>query len=175
MSFTFIAPHSLLYHDKRARRHAAWQRKTNRVQILQTNTEANDRWPESDSLNLLWRQSKVTCVYFEWAGDYTRIVYPKVGLHTSCCVSSLDQENEAPLEDNARQHFSFSAVEKGEARPHTREGLQSKTNPHTSISAWSLMCDCLSVCGLTAMKFCCSITVSVCDYTWMWQSLNSAI
>lgn len=42
-----------------------------------TNMEAGDRWPESDSLNLLWRQSKVTCVYFEQAGDYTRIVHPK--------------------------------------------------------------------------------------------------
>lgn len=121
MSFSFNEPLSLQYQDKWARKHTAWKRKTNRVQILQTNREANDRWPESDSLNLLWRQSKVTCVYFEWVGDYTRIVYPKVGLHTSCCVSSLDQENEAPLEDNNRQHFSFTAGEKRGAWPGTRK------------------------------------------------------
>lgn len=36
-------------------------RKTNTDKILQTNTEADDRWPESDSLDVLGSQKLLVC------------------------------------------------------------------------------------------------------------------
>lgn len=54
-----------------------------------------------------WIESSVEMVKSDssppWVSDYARIVHPKEDLHTSCCVSGLEQANEASFEDKSQQ------------------------------------------------------------------------
>lgn len=54
-----------------------------------------------------WIESSVEMVKSDspppWVSDYARIVHPKEDLHPSCCVSGLEQENEASFEDKTQQ------------------------------------------------------------------------
>lgn len=82
-----------------------------------------------------WTESSVEMVKSDssppWVSDYARIVHPKEDLHTSCCVSGLEQANEASFEDKSQQIIFPSQQGGGGAAEEEASMLErvTKSNP----------------------------------------------